>query len=67
MYIANKTTAKFWKKGALKADWEIDFYSRPILEKDGKKRWELLISSSEDQEGGDIFRWEKICSTTKRY
>lgn len=27
-------------------DWEIDFYSRPILETDGKKRWELLICSS---------------------
>jgi len=24
-------------------DWELDFYSRPILEPDGKKRWELLI------------------------
>ena len=28
------------------ADWELDFYSRPILEKDGKKRWELLIIST---------------------
>ena len=23
-----------------KADWEIDFYSRPITEANGKKRWE---------------------------
>ena len=22
-------------------DWELDFYSRPILEADGRKRWEL--------------------------
>ena len=22
-----------------KTDWELDFYSRPILEYDGKKRW----------------------------
>ena len=28
------------------ADWELDFYSRPILEKNGKKRWELLIIST---------------------
>jgi len=28
------------------ADWELDYYSRPILEVDGKKRWELLICST---------------------
>ena len=28
----------------LQADWELDYYSRPILEPDGKKRWELLIA-----------------------
>ena len=27
-------------------DWELDFYSRPILEADGRKRWELLITST---------------------
>ena len=27
-------------------DWELDYYSRPILEPDGKKRWELLICST---------------------
>ncbi len=43
------------------ADWELDFYSRPILEPNGKKRWELLISSSEDISGKDPFRWEKRC------
>jgi len=30
------------------ADWEIDFYSRPILDTDGRKRWELLICSTPD-------------------
>ena len=29
-----------------RADWELDFYSRPIMEPDGKKRWELLVSST---------------------
>ena len=24
------------------SDWELDYYSRPILEADGKKRWERL-------------------------
>ena len=43
------------------ADWEIDFYSRPIIESDGKKRWELLISSTQDFSGEEPFRWEKKC------
>jgi hypothetical protein len=30
----------------LQADWELDYYSRPILEPDGNKRWELLICST---------------------
>ena len=44
-----------------KADWELDFYSRPVIESNGKKRWELLISSTEDFSGEKPFRWEKKC------
>ena len=43
------------------SDWELDFYSRPILEKNGKKRWELIISSSKNFKTKDIFLWNKIC------
>ncbi len=43
------------------ADWELDFYSRPILEADGKKRWELLITSTPEFSGEAPFRWEKKC------
>ncbi len=43
------------------SDWELDFYSRPIIESDGKKRWELLITSSENLKGEKPFRWEKKC------
>ena len=43
------------------ADWELDFYSRPIIESDGKKRWEVLISSTPDLYRKDLFRWEKCC------
>ena len=32
--------------GPLSLHWELDYYSRPILEPDGKKRWELLICST---------------------
>ncbi|WP_320667320.1 Tab2/Atab2 family RNA-binding protein [Prochlorococcus sp. MIT 1307] len=43
------------------SDWELDFYSRPIIETDGKKRWELLITSSENLTMAKPFRWEKRC------
>lgn len=45
----------------LQADWELDFYSRPILEPDGKKRWELLICNSMALNTQATFRWEKRC------
>ena len=48
-------------KGLKKSDWEMDFYSRPIIEKNGKKRWELIISSSKNFKTEDIFLWNKIC------
>ena len=43
------------------SDWELDFYSRPIIEKNGKKRWELIISSSKNFRTEDIFLWNKVC------
>ena len=45
------------------ADWELDYYSRPILEPDGKKRWELLICSSAAQADAPAqrFRWVLPC------
>ena len=44
-----------------KTEWEIDFYSRPILDENGKKRWELLITNSNDFKDKQTFKWEKIC------
>ncbi|MDC3169163.1 Tab2/Atab2 family RNA-binding protein [Prochlorococcus sp. AH-716-E17] len=43
------------------SDWELDFYSRPIIEKNGKKRWELIISSSKSFKTENIFLWNKVC------
>lgn len=37
--------------------WELDFYSRPILDENQKKRWELLICDSEQ-----TFQFAKNCS-----
>ncbi|MBD2421991.1 Tab2 family RNA-binding protein [Cyanobium sp. FACHB-13342] len=47
-------------------DWELDYYSRPILEPDGKKRWELLICSTPQvpahgEEPVPSFRWVMPC------
>ncbi len=54
--------------GQIPADWELDYYSRPILEPDGKKRWELLICSSLDAASADAtvppFRWVLNCPAT---
>ena len=50
-------------------DWELDYYSRPILEEDGKKRWELLICSTPEVPGpvevaSESFRWAQACPAT---
>jgi hypothetical protein len=47
-------------------DWELDFYSRPILEADGKKRWELLICSTPQPDAStagavSVFRFSRTC------
>ena len=43
------------------SDWELDFYSRPIIESNGKKRWELIICSSKSYKTEDVFFWNKNC------
>jgi hypothetical protein len=50
-------------------DWELDYYSRPILEPDGKKRWELLICSTPEMAEpagapSNSFRWVQACPAT---
>ena len=44
-----------------KADWEIDFYSRPVIDENGKKIWELLITSTDNFKDKKNFKWEKMC------
>jgi len=43
------------------SDWELDFYSRPIIESNGKKRWELIICSTRSYKTENIFLWNKKC------
>jgi len=43
------------------SDWELDFYSRPIIESNGKKRWELIICSTKSYKTKNVFLWNKKC------
>lgn len=48
--------------------WELDFYSRPILDENNKKRWEVLIIESPQTVEADpdnLFRYNKFLSNTQ--
>ncbi len=47
------------------SDWELDFYSRPIIEENGKKRWELIIVSTTNFKTEGVFHWNKICPSNE--
>ena len=46
--------------------WELDFYSRPILDDEQKKVWEVLICESPtsiDRSPDSLFRYSQYCSS----
>jgi len=48
--------------------WELDFYSRPILDENGKKVWEVLICESPTTIDADVtplFRFAEYCSNSE--
>ncbi len=48
--------------------WELDFYSRPILDENNKKRWEVLITEGTQTVEADpenLFRYSKFLSNTQ--
>ncbi|MDX2244415.1 MAG: Tab2/Atab2 family RNA-binding protein [Leptolyngbyaceae cyanobacterium bins.302] len=48
--------------------WELDFYSRPILDENGKKVWEVLICESPttiNTELAPLFRYAEYCSNSE--
>jgi RNA-binding protein Tab2/Atab2 len=48
--------------------WEIDFYSRPILDEQQKKVWELLICESPTdtrQDPASLFRYAQTCPSNQ--
>ena len=45
--------------------WELDFYSRPIIDENQKKRWELLICETPteiDRSPDSLFKYAQFCS-----
>ncbi|NER32757.1 MAG: DUF1092 family protein [Oscillatoria sp. SIO1A7] len=51
----------------MKTTWELDFYSRPVVDENGKKVWEVLICSSplDIRSAGPQLRFSKFCPSTK--
>lgn len=48
--------------------WELDFYSRPILDENNKKRWEVLISEglqTIDADADNLFRYSKFVANSE--
>ncbi|MBL1210394.1 Tab2/Atab2 family RNA-binding protein [Geminocystis sp. GBBB08] len=48
--------------------WELDFYSRPILDDNNKKLWEILICESPtsiDTNLNSLFRYSQFCSNSE--
>ena len=46
--------------------WELDFYSRPILDENGKKLWEVLICESPNEikrSPDSLFKYAQYCSS----
>ncbi|MEM7594594.1 MAG: Tab2/Atab2 family RNA-binding protein, partial [Cyanobacteria bacterium P01_A01_bin.83] len=46
--------------------WELDFYSRPVLDENGKKLWEVLICESPnsiERDPDSLFRYAQYCSS----
>lgn len=46
--------------------WELDFYSRPVLDEDGKKQWEVLICESPnsiEKSPDSLFKYAQYCSS----
>ena len=43
-------------------DWELDYYSRPLLDPEGRRVWEVLICAA-GTPGGSPFRWSRRCAS----
>lgn len=54
-------------KGKMPKIWELDFYSRPILDEKGKKLWEVLLCETPVEISQDVplFKFSKFCPSTE--
>lgn len=47
--------------------WELDFYSRPIVDEQGKKKWEVLICETPlnvGEQADSLFRYSQYCPSS---
>ncbi len=66
-YDQQKTQNSFKAIGMAEI-WELDFYSRPLLDEKQKKLWEVLVCESPlsiDSPTDSLFRFSKFCSNTE--
>ncbi|UBF25280.1 Tab2/Atab2 family RNA-binding protein [Kovacikia minuta CCNUW1] len=48
--------------------WELDFYSRPLIDEQGKKVWEILVCESPlsvDRQPDSLFRYAEFCPSNE--
>lgn len=48
--------------------WELDFYSRPIVDENNKKRWEMLVCESPlapNRSLDSLFRYSQFCDSSQ--
>jgi hypothetical protein len=53
---------------AMTTIWELDFYSRPVLDENQKKLWEVLICQSSldiKTQPDDLFRYAELCPNSE--
>jgi len=43
-------------------DWELDYFSRPLLDTEGRRVWEVLICGA-GSPGSPPFRWSRSCAS----
>jgi hypothetical protein len=51
----------------MSAIWELDFYSRPLVDEQGKKVWEMVVCESPTdttQMPAELFRYSEYCPST---
>jgi hypothetical protein len=66
--VKNGREKQSWESEGVINVWELDFYSRPILDENNKKVWEVLVCESPlnvDRQPESLFRYAEFCSSAE--